>query len=893
MDPIHLRPLEVDYELTIRGIVGLTTSRTKTLALRNALRRERSGLETVPRYSTLYFDADEEIQQCGAILGSIRRSLEEGGSSSFLIRTETATRISHVRERLNRIEISTLEQKETIARLLVLSQQLREWSETPPPAYDQLSRRGSPAVVAPSTQIDSTNDIVPSAQPTVSVPTMPLSWQSALTNLGRDEARRDLVRHVARTPLDPKAPSFNPQTDLEYILQNPKPVRSSRSLADRLVPTSGSGFQSRSTESSQHLSGNTISRIESALRSPSNPSSQNGEDSLHRTATNLRNFTSNVWDNHEITESVPRPTITNDHSIPYEPLRNRPFGNVEQFSEPNPSIVQRTAAADQYDANYIRIPYREFTRPDRDNTVFAERYSAPNPIDAHEPHINRVERFINPLVEESAAINRTSIRRADPSRSQRYVAPIAEMFSVPNNANGRAHDFARTEHTHEPLVSRYPTSSYPQARVDNHYRSVPLDRTFTFDNVDNNQNDNRFYRSNIAQVRDTAPRREDRYEQPSLGRYANEDVYLRNPYPQGERNFESNAFNRQGDSVNGYRRDPADQLRHHDYQPINFRDYREPNQGNNVYTSQQPTFRNHVRKTVPINQWRINFSGDGQGLHLYDFLSQVAMLQRAEQVSDEELLYSVVHLLSGRAKQWYGSVYGTFNSWRDLVDAFKYEFLPTNYEYSLLDDISNRKQKSTESFGEYLTHMQSLFRCVSLPIPEQHKLYIVQKNLSPRYSLCVAPIEIRSLKQLAEVCRRVDSANTTNRTAIGLPFEQQSQNSGSRWRNNYRSNQVHEIENEQISAEDCENELCAVRHQRRQNPSTVEKKSDRENNCYNCKKSGHAFRTCPEPRKGVFCYICGGQDVTSKTCNRCCLGNEEGNLAKGKDQQGSAAAESK
>lgn len=178
-----------------------------------------------------------------------------------------------------------------------------------------------------------------------------------------------------------------------------------------------------------------------------------------------------------------------------------------------------------------------------------------------------------------------------------------------------------------------------------------------------------------------------------------------------------------------------------------------------------------------------------------------------------------------------------------------------------------------------LTHMQSLFRCLTIPIAEQHKLYIIQKNLASRYALCVAPIEIRSIRQLAEICRIVDSVNTTNRTVLGLPFEQQPLGSYTRSPNNYRARQVNEIKNEIGSADECENELCALRQKNRPHPTTDGKQQNRENNCYNCKRTGHAFRDCPEPRKGVFCYICGCKDVTSKTCNRCCVGNEEGNLA--------------
>lgn len=77
--------------------------------------------------------------------------------------------------------------------------------------------------------------------------------------------------------------------------------------------------------------------------------------------------------------------------------------------------------------------------------------------------------------------------------------------------------------------------------------------------------------------------------------------------------------------------------------------------------------------------------------------------------------------------------------------AIKEEFLPNNYDYVLLNDITNRAQKYNESFGEYITHMQALFKCLSIPLEEDHTLYLVQMNLSSRYALSIAPLDIRSV----------------------------------------------------------------------------------------------------------------------------------------------------
>lgn len=277
-----------------------------------------------------------------------------------------------------------------------------------------------------------------------------------------------------------------------------------------------------------------------------------------------------------------------------------------------------------------------------------------------------------------------------------------------------------------------------------------------------------------------------------------------------------------------------------------------------------------VRKPVPVHQWRLSYSGDSRGLHLYDFISQVTLYQRAEGISDYDLFCSFIHLLTGRAKLWYQAVYDSFRNWQEIVEGLKKEFLPPNYEYILLTDISNRLMKSTETFAEYITHMKSLFKCLSIPITEEHKLFLVQKNLLPRYAIGVAPLEIRSLQQLTEVCRRIDGA--VSRPSINIPFQgnQSFTRSYPRFNDRYREvNMLEDTEDQQYDTE-----LFEVRNARNVNQAqgdSVDRRREgrRVLTCWNCRTTGHSFQECRERRRGTFCYKCGEPDVITPQCQKC------------------------
>lgn len=64
------------------------------------------------------------------------------------------------------------------------------------------------------------------------------------------------------------------------------------------------------------------------------------------------------------------------------------------------------------------------------------------------------------------------------------------------------------------------------------------------------------------------------------------------------------------------------------------------------------------RRSVPVNQWKISFSGEPNSanrndLSIHDFIEQRNMFRIAEKIPENDLLSQEVHLLSEKARAWY------------------------------------------------------------------------------------------------------------------------------------------------------------------------------------------------------------------------------------------------
>ncbi|CAB3256946.1 unnamed protein product [Arctia plantaginis] len=158
------------------------------------------------------------------------------------------------------------------------------------------------------------------------------------------------------------------------------------------------------------------------------------------------------------------------------------------------------------------------------------------------------------------------------------------------------------------------------------------------------------------------------------------------------------------------------------------------------------------RGSSQVFKWKISFNGKTP---LHDFLFSLEDYRNSTGISDSELLRSIFHLLEGEALLWYRNICSEVSSYAGLVELLKQEFLPVNFERSLLNQIKSRLQGKTESINTYINVMQNLFSRLSSGVSESEQLDIIMTNMSPFFISRLALSEVSSIRELKDVCARL------------------------------------------------------------------------------------------------------------------------------------------
>lgn len=276
-------------------------------------------------------------------------------------------------------------------------------------------------------------------------------------------------------------------------------------------------------------------------------------------------------------------------------------------------------------------------------------------------------------------------------------------------------------------------------------------------------------------------------------------------------------------------------------------------------TSQSVPFVNSVSpsKYLSLEKWNLKFTGDIKKLSVHNFLERVNELRLARNITEKQLFDSAIDLFTGKALNWFRANNNRFQDWQGLSHLLRSHFEPPDYRARLFKEILERTQDTSETIIDYLSCMQALFRRYDGLSPDT-QLDILCRNLSPFYTTQL-PV-VNTIEELERECLKLEVKKY--RAESYVPPSRKKQ-------------QFVEpdfafvgVQNSQPSTSynfiDEENQVSEISRGLQNNSHN----SSREITCWNCQKTGHINRNCPNPRK-MHCYRCGTPDVITRTCPKC------------------------
>lgn len=963
MNTLHLHKEELDHELAIRSVFNLSTQRIKATKLKELLAKESAGLEMAPSNVRFFNTPEQEIDICSNIYNDIVGT--DGLDWSDIDYLYVArSRLIHLRGRLHRIAPEGVADTELVAGLFRSTTDLLKSVERaidPPKSNARYGDHELGAARVVSTQVSLASE--PITQNQEASPPNSLNSNRSFRDGNNWSVVEGMLRNISlqgqvsqpEGQLDPV--QINQTLEPNILRSNGK--RNKTVGGDRnsdseryhtidqvgIVDLDKGNGQCSSGQASDSTKGNNRFQREKIfeqvdLPTPGSQATRHTsgaipkrrlveESTLSVSANEFRPVANNGAVDKRSSAAFPASmSLSNPNKIPVP--REYQFNdrsNEVQFQLPYPNtdyyaLSRRVADKQLNNHRDLELVTYRSTRKIPQTNAAADNIQPYRNID------NEYQGHSDPYTENAQSRSALFSRERDRlafERSNRF--PRILDIETRENAVGAQREEPRSSpvrHSDQPNFGQHNSDHFSRNYRESDDNLIPAPRMQYSDYYNRNYRefddnltsatrkqqsnhynrnhrgtDNDIYPATCRQQSDNPNRSNRGFDDniafaPRQQRFRAPERVLDYRRELGPGDRESNCFNEEAPR---YPRNYSDPIQPY---PRGIRDGEDRQNVN--FDLDRPRRPDIPRKTVPIHQWRISFGGDGKGLHLFDFLDQISVYQRSERVSNNELLSSVVHLLTGRAKLWYRSVYDSIYTWDEFVSALKREFLPRNYEYMLLADISSRIQRPNETFAEYITHMKSLFKCLTIPIDEEHKLFLVQKNLLPKYAVGVAPLNIQSLEQLSNVCRRIDGAYNRN-NSLSMPFQGYGQSYDKPFaRNPDRNRELMAIENpdeiadnDRVVDED-EQELLEVRKPRPGLSGQNDRRIGRENpparpkvNCWNCGQEGHVFQDCKRIRKGKFCYKCGTKDTMFWDCNNCHPGNETRNLGTDGSTQGSSA----
>lgn len=171
-------------------------------------------------------------------------------------------------------------------------------------------------------------------------------------------------------------------------------------------------------------------------------------------------------------------------------------------------------------------------------------------------------------------------------------------------------------------------------------------------------------------------------------------------------------------------------------------------------------------RPMAVKDWKLCFSGDPKtaGKHdvnIHQFVNRVQDYSKNADMSPQDALQIVPHLLTGSASDWYDSEGRYCRTWKSFVKQLRAHFLPLSSDYELIVEANQRKQGKIEPVAQYVSAMRLIFNAMCRPMDSTMQLFLVRQNLHPSLCGIVASHCPKSINDILRIAKEIECAKST------------------------------------------------------------------------------------------------------------------------------------
>lgn len=272
-----------------------------------------------------------------------------------------------------------------------------------------------------------------------------------------------------------------------------------------------------------------------------------------------------------------------------------------------------------------------------------------------------------------------------------------------------------------------------------------------------------------------------------------------------------------------------------------------------------------------MSKWSLKYRGTSSGIPIDDFLFRVETLARSLDIDLNRLAMGMPFILEGEAQEWFWIYQREYPNadWQAFKGAMSHQFSKVENQFEIWDQIRSRKQKETETFGQFYIAVAALAARLRPPLEQARMIELLRANMHVglRTALLYQPsYSLRHLHDAAMQYEKLKNGIIDNQRTVRPPQRNINELSYS------EPNQAYRYPDTANTPRDPEVPYNLFPPREAVEAISTPKRVD-DLICWNCDEQGHTFFDCTVATKNVFCYGCGAKNTYRPNCARCRPGN--------------------